>query len=75
MCNAVYEILLNIIEDRTTTSQRGDADVAYEMLTSYEFVFIMHLMSLNAMHLASSTKSLLQTLSTDGWDGLTTNVI
>ena len=35
---------MNIIEDGTTAAQRGDTDAAYEVLTSFEFVFILHLM-------------------------------
>ncbi|XP_028098458.1 uncharacterized protein LOC114298153, partial [Camellia sinensis] len=38
------EVLLNIINEGTTSAQRGDADSAYETLTSFEFVFILHLM-------------------------------
>ncbi|XP_073121557.1 uncharacterized protein [Henckelia pumila] len=78
----------------TTPAQRGDADAAYEVLTSFEFVFILHLMRkileisnlfcqalklksqdiLNAMHLVSSTKLLIQKLRDDGWDELVENV-
>ncbi|KAM6553414.1 hypothetical protein CsatB_014176 [Cannabis sativa] len=90
MFSATCEVLLNIIEDGTTFAQRGDADAAYESLTSFEFVFILHLMKkileisnilcqalqlqsqdiLNAMHLVSSTKTLIQKLREDGWDEL-----
>ncbi|XP_073138007.1 uncharacterized protein [Henckelia pumila] len=86
MFSATCEVLLNIIEDGTTLAQRGDADAAYEVLTSFEFVFILHLMRkildisnllcqalqlkfqdiLNAMHLVSSTKLLIQKLRDDG---------
>ncbi|XP_073121656.1 uncharacterized protein [Henckelia pumila] len=44
MFSATCEVLLNIIDDENTPAQRGDADAAYEMLTSFEFVFILHLM-------------------------------
>ncbi|XP_019173025.1 PREDICTED: uncharacterized protein LOC109168456 [Ipomoea nil] len=44
MFSATCEVLLNIIEDETTPTHRGDADAAYEVMTSFEFVFIMHLM-------------------------------
>ncbi|XP_019179276.1 PREDICTED: zinc finger MYM-type protein 1-like [Ipomoea nil] len=44
MFSATCEVLLNIIENGTTYAHRGDADAAYEVLTSFEFVFIMHLM-------------------------------
>ena len=94
MFSATCEVLLNIIEDGTTSAQRGDADAAYEVLTSFEFVFILHLMRkileisnmlcqalqlqsqdiLNAMHLVSSTKLLIQKLRDDGWDELVANV-
>ncbi|KAJ8775426.1 hypothetical protein K2173_023191 [Erythroxylum novogranatense] len=88
--SATCEVLLNIIEDGATSAQRGEADAAYEALTSFEFVFILHLMRkileisnslcqalqlksqdiLNAMHLVSSTKSLIQNLRDEGWEEL-----
>ncbi|GMI87762.1 hypothetical protein like AT1G19260 [Hibiscus trionum] len=37
-------VLLNIINDGTTSAQRAEADAAYEALISFEFVFILHLM-------------------------------
>ncbi|XP_028062901.1 uncharacterized protein LOC114266212 [Camellia sinensis] len=40
----ICEVLLNIINEGTTSTQRGDADSAYKTLTSFEFVFILHLM-------------------------------
>ena len=94
MFSPTCAVLINIIEDRTTLSQRGDADSAYEAMTSFEFVFILHLMKeimeitellcqalqcqsqdiLNAMHLVSSTKALIQKLRDVGWDALLTKV-
>ncbi|CAL8168739.1 unnamed protein product [Prunus armeniaca] len=44
MFSATCTVLINIIDNGTTYSQRGDADVAYKAMTSYEFVFILHLM-------------------------------
>ncbi|KAH9647563.1 TTF-type domain-containing protein [Citrus sinensis] len=44
MFNATCSVLLNIIEDGTNAFQRGDVDAAYEAMTSFEFVFILHLM-------------------------------
>ncbi|XP_060965214.1 uncharacterized protein LOC133034190 [Cannabis sativa] len=44
MFSATCEVSLNIIEDGTTFAPRGDADAAYEAVTSFEFVFILHLM-------------------------------
>ncbi|XP_075640225.1 uncharacterized protein LOC142611967 [Castanea sativa] len=39
----ICEILLNVIDDETS-SQRGEADLTYEELISFEFVFVLHLM-------------------------------
>ena len=39
----ICEILLKVIDDETSY-QRGEADLAYEELISFEFVFILHLM-------------------------------
>ncbi|XP_019161971.1 PREDICTED: uncharacterized protein LOC109158512 [Ipomoea nil] len=44
MFSATCEVLLNIIEDGITPTHCGDADAAYEVMTSFEFVFIMQLM-------------------------------
>ncbi|KAL6543005.1 hypothetical protein OROHE_010525 [Orobanche hederae] len=44
MFSATCEILLNVIEDGATSTQRGDADGAYEALTSFDFVLILHIM-------------------------------
>ncbi len=79
-------ILLNIIDDGAIFAQCGDVDAAYEALTSFEFVFILHLKRkileisnllcqtlqiqsqdiLNAMHLISSIKLLVQRLRDEG---------
>ena len=34
----------NIKEDRSTYSQRGDANVPHKMINSFEFIFSLHLM-------------------------------
>ncbi|XP_062028831.1 uncharacterized protein LOC133744806 [Rosa rugosa] len=39
----ICEVLMNII-DEGKSLQAGDADSAYESMTSYQFVFILHLM-------------------------------
>ncbi|KDO39165.1 hypothetical protein CISIN_1g0403351mg, partial [Citrus sinensis] len=44
MFSATCPVLLNIIEDGTTAFQRGDADATYEVMTTFEFVFILHMM-------------------------------
>ncbi|XP_071714789.1 uncharacterized protein [Rutidosis leptorrhynchoides] len=44
MFNATRLVLEGIIEDKSSYSQRGDAAEAYTYFTSFEFVFILHLM-------------------------------
>ncbi|XP_071724873.1 uncharacterized protein [Rutidosis leptorrhynchoides] len=43
MFSAICEILMIIFDDGATSTQRADADTTYEVLTSYEFVFTLHL--------------------------------
>ncbi|XP_071722835.1 uncharacterized protein [Rutidosis leptorrhynchoides] len=43
MFSATCEILMIIIDDGATSTQRANADTTYEVLTSYEFVFTLHL--------------------------------
>ncbi|ESR44579.1 TTF-type domain-containing protein [Citrus sinensis] len=43
MFSATCSVLLNIIEDGTNAFQQGDVDAANEAMTSFEFVFILHL--------------------------------
>ncbi|XP_062161921.1 uncharacterized protein LOC133868946 [Alnus glutinosa] len=40
----VCEVILKIIDVGTTSSQRAEADPVYQVMTSFEFVFILHLM-------------------------------
>ncbi|XP_077217609.1 uncharacterized protein LOC143851977 [Tasmannia lanceolata] len=44
MFSATCTLLINIINRGATSSQRGDADTAYDVMTTFEFVFILHLM-------------------------------
>ena len=44
MFEATCSVLRNIISDEATYAQRGDADAAYDGITSFEFVFILHFM-------------------------------
>ncbi|XP_028053489.1 uncharacterized protein LOC114257864 [Camellia sinensis] len=44
MFSATCSILSNVINDGTTSTQRADADGVYDKITSFEFVFILHLM-------------------------------
>ena len=90
MFSPACEVLLHIMEDAATGIDCGLVDGAYNLLTSFDFVFILHLMKeimgitdilcqalqcasqdiLNAIHLVSSTKGLLQKLRDDGWVAL-----
>ncbi|CAH9105108.1 unnamed protein product, partial [Cuscuta epithymum] len=89
MFNSTCDVLRDIIKSGSLT-QRSEADGVYDVMTSFEFVFILHLMIdvlavtddlsqalqrksqdiLNAMHLVSSTKDLLQKMREHGWDSL-----
>jgi hypothetical protein len=40
----LVQCLKKIIKELSTYSPRGDADAAYEMITSMKFIFILHLM-------------------------------
>ncbi|XP_057488502.1 uncharacterized protein LOC130774472 [Actinidia eriantha] len=90
MFDATCSALKKIIDDGNTYLQRGDADSAYDAITSFEFVFILHIIKeimeitedlcqalqcksqdiLNAMHLVSTTKVLIQKVREIGWDPL-----
>ena len=43
MFTSIVEVLQNIIEDAIDGEHRAEAESAYEGLTSFEFVFILHL--------------------------------
>ena len=88
------EVLLKIMDERNS-SQKVEAESAYEVLISFEFVFILHFVNetmgitdklcqalqnqsqdiLNAMHLVSSTKKLIQQFRDEKWDDLLATVI
>ncbi|XP_075661732.1 uncharacterized protein LOC142631442 [Castanea sativa] len=88
------EVLLKIM-DEGNSSQKVEAESAYEVLISFEFVFILHFVNetmgitdklcqalqnqsqdiLNAMHLVSSTKKLIQQFRDEKWDDLLALVI
>ena len=44
MFSATCEVLINIVDDGVTYASRGDADATYEAITSFEYVFVLHLM-------------------------------
>jgi hypothetical protein len=44
MFNPTCIVLENIIEERSTYSQRGDANIAYTIIILFKFIFILHLM-------------------------------
>ncbi|XP_016192167.1 uncharacterized protein LOC107633046 [Arachis ipaensis] len=86
MFAATQTVLNNIIDDGTTSAQRGEAYGVNKVLSSFEFVFSLHLMKeiigitnilcqalqqksqdlLNAMHVISTSKLLLQKLRDNG---------
>ena len=43
MFTSIVEVLLNIIDDTSDGEHRAEAESAYYGLTSFEFVFILHL--------------------------------
>ena len=43
MFTSIVEVLQNIINDAIDGEHRAEAESAYESLTSFEFVFILHL--------------------------------
>ncbi|KAL5825154.1 hypothetical protein ACOSQ3_021217 [Xanthoceras sorbifolium] len=65
-------VLQNIINDGFNYTQREDADTAYDAITSFEFIFILHLMK----KIMGSTDILCQALQQkeDGWESLLENV-
>ncbi|KAK9733108.1 hypothetical protein RND81_04G044000 [Saponaria officinalis] len=89
MYNASCSVLQTVIKE-AKGAQRGEADKAYDDMTSFEFVLVLHIMIqilgitndlcqalqrksqdiLNAMHLVSNTKILIQKLRDDGWENL-----
>ncbi|XP_028056768.1 uncharacterized protein LOC114260775 [Camellia sinensis] len=44
MFSATRSVLSNVINDGATSTQRIDVDEVYDKITSFEFVFILHLM-------------------------------
>ena len=58
------EVLLKIIKEGSTSSRQVEADTAYETLTSFEFVFILHLMK-KTMELSDKLCQVLQCQTQD----------
>ncbi|XP_050259691.1 uncharacterized protein LOC126704710 [Quercus robur] len=95
MFDAICKVINTISEEGANYKQHGDVEGAYQVLTSFEFILILHLMKevmgitnvlcqalqqqsqdlLNAMHIVSTTKSLIQKLRDDGWEPLLASVI
>ena len=44
MFDVTCSILENVIEIENSSNQRSEADGAYDIMTSFEFVFILHLL-------------------------------
>ncbi|KAK9671818.1 hypothetical protein RND81_12G056500 [Saponaria officinalis] len=94
MYNASCSVLQTVIKEGKG-AQRGEEDKAYDDMTSFEFVLVLHIMIqilgitndlcqalqrksqdiLNAMHLVSNTKILIQKLRDDGWEILLQQVL
>ncbi|XP_075665956.1 uncharacterized protein LOC142635730 [Castanea sativa] len=92
--DATCKVINTISKEGANYKQRDDAKGAYQVLTSFEFVLILHMIKeimgitnilcqalqqhsqdlLNAMHLVSTTKSLIQKLRDDGWEPLLDSV-
>ncbi|ESR44900.1 hypothetical protein CICLE_v10003389mg [Citrus x clementina] len=64
MFSETCDVLINIMEDRVTYASRGDVDATYEVITSFEFVFVLHLMK-NIMVIADLFSQALQCQSQD----------
>ncbi|ESR51301.1 hypothetical protein CICLE_v10033953mg [Citrus x clementina] len=64
MFSATCEVLINFVEDRVTYASRADADAAYEAITSFEFVFVLHFMK-NIMAVTNLLSQALQCQSQD----------
>ena len=44
MFDATCKVINTISEERANCKQRGDVEGAYQVLTSFEFVLILHMM-------------------------------
>ncbi|KDO53454.1 hypothetical protein CISIN_1g038382mg [Citrus sinensis] len=95
MFGVVHEYLEKMICNGSNNDIRGEAKGVYNAMSTFTFVFILHLMNkvlgisdllcqalqmksqdiLNAIHLISATKSLLQSLRENGWDTFIKSVI
>jgi ribosomal protein L22 len=58
------EVILKVIDVGTTSSQRAEADSVYQVMTSFEFVFILHLMK-ETMQITDHLCQALQSKSQD----------
>ncbi|KAF8393747.1 hypothetical protein HHK36_019945 [Tetracentron sinense] len=59
-----HSLSIQNIRDDSTYSQRGDADAAYDTMTSFEFIFILHLMQ----EIMGITDNLCQALQSQSQD-------
>ena len=60
----ICEVIVKLIDMRTTSSQRAEADSIYQVMTSFEFVFILHLMK-ETMQITNHLCMALQSKSQD----------
>jgi flagellar biosynthesis/type III secretory pathway protein FliH len=86
MFDATCSVLEIIRREGVNYSQRGDANTAYKMVTSFEFIFILHLMKeivgitdvlCQSLQQKSQDilKKLIQKLRDDDWDKFLKNVV
>ncbi|XP_039134256.1 uncharacterized protein LOC120271648 [Dioscorea cayenensis subsp. rotundata] len=66
--NATFHVLDNISTEDRTSSQHGDANYAYTLMKSFDFVFVLHLMK----KLMEITETLCQALQHESKDILNT---
>jgi hypothetical protein len=62
--SSACEVILKIIDVGTTSSQRAEADSIHQVMTSFEFVFILHLMK-DTMQITDHLCQALQSKSQD----------
>jgi hypothetical protein len=70
MFGSTYSVLNNISKERANYSQRCDAEAAYMVLTSFEFILILHLMK-DLMRLTNILCQTLQQKSLDILNAMT----
>ncbi|KAI3445151.1 hypothetical protein Pfo_001816 [Paulownia fortunei] len=71
MFDPILLVLSEIINYKSSLSTKASINGAYVIITSFEFVFILHFIdNLNAMDTVVNTKELVQKFRENGWDQL-----